>query len=139
MVDNKREERNKIRLHSRFKAYNHCTPWVGLWVAISQKPSVKLLQWYNGVFLTQKIRVLILSEVLAPFDLNKGLRQRDTWFPTGRSLRLHTVVLGNQCHCCFRMSPQQLFLYANSAKIKMKEFTIKITISGDLKKNGTWD
>lgn len=76
----KMKERKEIRSDFRAdlqKAYNHCIAWDGLWAAISQEPSVKLLQWYNGEFLAQKVRVLILSEVLAPFDLNKGLRQRD--------------------------------------------------------------
>lgn len=134
----RKETRSDFRADLQ-KAYNHCIAWDGLWAAISQEPPVKLLQWYNGEFLAQELRVFILSEVLAPFDLNKGLRQRDTWLPTGRSPRLHTVVLGNQCHCCFRTSLQQLFLYANSAKIRMKEFKINIMMSRDLKTNGTWD
>lgn len=65
------------------KACNHCTVWDDLCAAISQEPLIKLLQWYSRGF--PKVRVLILSEVLAQFDINKGLRQGGTWFPTGDS------------------------------------------------------
>lgn len=37
----------------------------------------------------------------------------------------------------FQHEPAATFLYANSAKIRMKELTIKIMMSGDLKTNGT--
>lgn len=64
------------------------------------------------MFLVQKVRVLMLSEVLAPFDLNKGLRQGDTWFPTAGLLQLHTVVRENQCDSCgvFKDRPAATFL-----------------------------
>lgn len=85
----------------------------------------------------------VLSAVIAPFDLNKGLRWGDTWFPTARSLQLRMVVLGNQCHCCavFRMGLQQFFfLYAdNSANIRKQEHTTNIMMSGDMKRNRTSD
>jgi len=73
------------------KAYDHCIARGGLWAAISQEPLVKLLQWYNEVFLVQKVRVLTLSEILAPFDLNKRTTTGRYTVPYGRiPMALHS-------------------------------------------------